>query len=146
MARIEQGQDEQKAYDYNASIIAQNTNNQVVAEQEKTTARIGAQATSYAASGVDITSGSPLLIMAATAARGAQQSAQIEEAGTSEANLQRYYGSVAAFGGTMAGIGSFLSGVAGQSTAYAKATNNPSPSAGPNYPHPSWSGGGVIFD
>lgn len=38
----------------------------------------------YAASGVDIASGSPLLIMAAARARGALQGEQIEEAGTEQ--------------------------------------------------------------
>ena len=69
--------------------------------------------------------------MAATAARGAVQGKQIEEAGTEEATLERYYGKIAAFSGTMGGIGSFLSGVSKAATAYSGAMGNiPSPSAG----------------
>ena len=125
--KIEQGQEEQKAYDYNAAITMLNTANQVEANQQKFTERIGQQASGYAAAGVDIASGSPLLIMAATAARGAEEGEQIEQAGSEEAALQRYYGKIAAFGGTMSGIGSFLSGVSSAATGYTKATLNPIP-------------------
>lgn len=128
--KIDQGQQEKKAYDYNADIVTLNTANQVQADTQKFTERIGKQAVAYAGAGVDIASGSPLLIMAATAARGAQEGEQIEEAGTEEAALQRYYGKIAAFGGTMSGIGSFLSGVSQAATQYSTATMTPTP-AGP---------------
>lgn len=129
--KIESGKQQQAADDYNADVTLLNTANKVQANQQATSARVGAQASAYAAAGVDITSGSPLLIMAATAARGGVEGAQIEEAGTQEAALQRYYGKIAAFGGTMAGIGSFLSGVSSAATGYAKGTSNPIPSVGP---------------
>lgn len=129
--KIKQGQEQQKAYDYNADITTLNTDNQMVTNQQNFTERIGKQASAYAASGVDITSGSPLLIMAATAARGGQQGEQIDQAGTEEAAMQRYYGKIAAFGGTMSGIGSFLNGVSADASAYTKTTNNPTPSVGP---------------
>lgn len=131
--KIEQGKEQQQAYDYNADIVKLNTANEVEANQQKTTARIGAQATAYAGAGVDITSGSPLLIMAATAARGAQQGEQIKEAGDEQSSLDRYYGKIAAFGGTMSGIGSFLSGVSGASASYGKFLNNPTPTAAPAF-------------
>lgn len=120
-----EGKQQQKAYDYNADITTLNTANKVQANTQTFTERVGRQATAYAGAGVDISSGSPLLIMAATAARGAQQGEQILEAGTEEAALQRYYGKIAAFGGTMSGIGSFLSGVSGAATQYATATATP---------------------
>jgi hypothetical protein len=123
--KIDQGQEEKKAYDYNADITLQNTSNEVVANQQKFSDRIGQQASTYASSGVDIQSGSPLLIMAATAARGGQQGEQIEQAGTEEAALQRYYGKIAAFGGTLSGIGAFLNGISSDATAYKVATATP---------------------
>lgn len=130
--KVDAGQQEKKAYDYNAAITTLNTGNQVEAIQQRFAQRIGMQAATYAASGVDITSGSPLLIMAATAARGAQEGEQVLQAGTEEAALQRYYGKIAAFGGTMSGIGAFLNGVSSAATAYTKGTNNPIPTpAGP---------------
>lgn len=129
--KIISGQQQQQAYDYNADVTTINTSNQVVANQQKFSELVGRQATGYAGAGVDIASGSPLLIMAATAARGAQQGEQIEEAGTEEANLQRYYGKIAAFTGTMSGIGSFLQGMTSDLSAYGKLTNNPTPTPPP---------------
>jgi hypothetical protein len=126
--KYEQGQQQQKAYDYNAAVTTLNTANKVEANTQTFAERMGRQATAYAGAGVDIASGSPYLIMLATAARGAQQSEQIEEAGTEEAALQRYYGKIAAFGGTMSGISSFLNGVSADASAYTKGTFNPSSS------------------
>lgn len=123
----ESGQQQKKAYDYNADITLSNMRSQTVANTEKYTSRIGTQASRYAASGVDITSGSPLLIMAITAGRGGQQNEEIEQQGTEEANLQRYYGKVAAFSGTMTGIGSFLNGISKDATTWSSA--NPTPSS-----------------
>lgn len=130
--KIEQGQEQQKAYDYNAAVAVQNAANQDAASKQKFAERIGTQASAYAASGVDIQSGSPLLIMAATAARGGREGEQIEEAGDEQSVLDRYYGKMAAFGGTLSGIGSFLNGVSSAATSYGKVLSNPTPTpAGP---------------
>jgi hypothetical protein len=127
----ESGQKQKAADDYNADTTLENMRDSVAANQQKFSSLVGTQAGRYAAAGVDIASGSPLLIMAATAARGAQKSEQIEEAGTEEAAMQRYYGKIAAFSGTMSGIGSFLSGLTKVSTAYQRATDpTPSPTGG----------------
>jgi len=109
--KIMSGQEQKSAYDYNAQVTLDNMQSQMVANQQKTSDRTGKQASAYAASGVDIASGSPLLVMAATAARGSQEGSEVEEAGTEEAAMQRYYGRIAAFSGTMSGIGSFMSGM-----------------------------------
>lgn len=134
VGKVISGQEQKQAYDYNADITTINTNNKVAANEQSFATLVGRQAIAYAGSGVDITKGSPLLIMAATAARGAQQGEQIEQAGTEEAALQRYYGKVAAFSGTMSGIGAFLSGMTGDLSAYQKATSNPYPSTWNNVP------------
>lgn len=133
--KIQQGKQQQEAYDYNAAVTTLNTADKVQASTQRFTQLKGKQATGYAGAGVDITSGSPLLIMAATAARGGQEAAQLEEAGTEEATMQRYYGKIAAFGGTMSGIGAFLSGVSGDASAFTKATNNPTASTPPFIPY-----------
>lgn len=132
--KVISGQQQKSAYDYNASITDINTENQVVANQQKFSKLVGKQASVYSASGVDIASGSPLLIMAATAARGGQQGEEIEQAGSEEAALQRYNGKIAAFSGTISGIGSFLSGMTTDLSSYAKLNNNPSPTADPLNP------------
>jgi hypothetical protein len=136
VGKIVSGQQQKAAYDYNADVTTLNTSNEVVANQQKFSELAGRQASAYAGAGVDIASGSPLLIMAATAARGAQQGEQIEEAGTEQSALQRYYGKIAAFTGTMSGIGSFLQGMTSDLSAYGKLTNNPTPSSVP--PTPSY--------
>lgn len=132
VGKIVGGFQQQKAYDYNADVTELNTANQVVANQQKFSALVGRQATAYAGAGVDIASGSPLLIMAATAARGGQEGEQIEQSGSEEAALQRYYGKMAAFSGIAGGIGSFLSGMTQDVSAYARTTNAPAPSVSPD--------------
>jgi len=121
--QYQSGQATRSAYDYNADITLQNMRDQVEANTQQYAVLRGRQAATYAASGVDIASGSPLLIMAATAAQGAREAKRIEEAGTEEAALQRYYGKIAAFGGTMGGIGTFLQGITKSSLGYWQATS-----------------------
>lgn len=129
--KYQQGQGEKAAYDYNADITLENMRQKIQTNTENFTGLVGRQATAYAGAGVDIASGSPLLIMAATAARGGKQGEMIRQSGTEEANLQRYYGKLAAWGGTMAGIGSFLSGISNAAAGYESATAKlPKPSAG----------------
>lgn len=130
--KIEEGKQQQAGFDYKAKVDVLNAAEQSGATEQKFAERVGAQASAYAASGVDITSGSPLLIMAATAARGAREGEQIVEAGNEQSKLDLYYGKMAAFGGTMSGIGSFLSGVTSAATSYGKFIDNPTPTpAGP---------------
>lgn len=105
------GQQQKQAYDYNAAVAIQKMQNQMESSEAKYSTLVGKQAASYAKSGVDIASGSPLLIMAHTALMSGREQASEAEAGTEEANLQRYYGRVAAFEGTIGGITSFVSGL-----------------------------------
>jgi hypothetical protein len=111
IGQYEAGQEQKAAYNYNADITLQNMQAQMIASQQKYSELVGRQASAYARAGVDVASGSPLLVMAATAARGAQEGEEIKQAGTEEANLQRYYGKIAAWQGEMGGIGSFLTGM-----------------------------------
>ena len=125
IGQYEAGQEQKGADDYNAAITLQNMSAKMVASQQQYSALVGKQASAYAASGVDIASGSPLLVMAATAARGGAQAEQIEQQGTEEAALQRYYGKVAAFSGTMGGIGTFLGGITKGISQYEMLTMQP---------------------
>ena len=115
------GKQEQAGFDYNAEIDLLNMDNQMVANQQRYTQLVGKQATAYAASGVDITRGSPLLMMAATAGRGGRQAAEIYEAGTEQSALDKYYGKIAAWRGTVGGVGTFLSGISRSATGYLSA-------------------------
>jgi hypothetical protein len=122
----EAGQAEEAAYDYNAAITLENMRSTMRASQQKYSELVGRQATAYARAGVDITSGSPLLMMTATAARGGAQAAEISTAGNEQAALQKYYGKLAAWKGTFGGIGTFLKGMSSSAMDYLK-INPPTP-------------------
>ena len=115
------GQQEQAAFNYNADTAMLNAGNEMLATEQRYSQLVGKQAAAYAASGVDITKGSPLLMMAATAGRGGRQQAEEYQTGSEEATLQRYYGRLAAFRGTIGGIGRFLSGISGAAGDFVKA-------------------------
>lgn len=118
------GQAQQKAYDYNAALYEQ----AAVAEKKKATyeeeiARsrlkklIGTQKALYAKAGVDISSGSPLLVMAETAGQGEKDIRMIRYGGDvkaveqrNRATLARFYGSSASKLATISAAGQALSG------------------------------------
>ncbi len=127
--QYESGQQQKQAYDYDAAMTLEKMRQQVQTSEAKYSNLIGKQATAYAAAGVDIASGSPLLVMAHTAAQGGVEAASETESGTEEAALQRYYGKVAAFQGTIGGISTFISGLS-KSTLSAASILGPSSSYG----------------
>ena len=110
-SQIAAGKQEEKGYDYNASVDEVNASNAIVSVEQRYSQIVGKQAAAYSAAGVDITRGSPLLMMAATAGRGGRQSEEILQSSNQDAALQRYYGKLAAWRGTIGGVGSFLSGI-----------------------------------
>lgn len=122
LSQREAGIQQQRAYDYNANVDLIDTNERLVANEQQYSELVGRQATAYAAAGVDITRGSPLLMMAATAGRGGRQAEQISEAGNEQATLERYYGQLAAYRGTIGGIGTFLSGLGADTATFIKNT------------------------
>jgi hypothetical protein len=122
MGEADAGKQQQAGYDYNAQVDLNNMSNDMVANEQKYSALVGKQATAYAASGVDITRGSPLLMMAATAGRGGRQAEEIYQSGTEASTLEEYYGKVAAWKGQVAGIGTFLSGMSKSVQGYLSAT------------------------
>ena len=140
MGEADAGKQQQAGYDYNAQVDLNNMSNDMVANEQRYSALVGKQATAYAASGVDITRGSPLLMMAATAGRGGKQAAQIYEAGTEEANLERYYGKIAAWKGKLQGIGTFLGGMSKSATGYLNATGY----TGSSDPFSNYDTGGAV--
>ena len=72
---------------------------------------MGRQRSAYGKAGVDLASGSPLLIAVDTAAQAEEEFTRIHEAGLQTAALDKYYGDEAAFSGTMGGVGQFLTGL-----------------------------------
>lgn len=111
LGQYETGQQQKQAYDYNAAVTIDQMQLQMQMSQAKTQALTGKRASQYAKAGVDISSGSPLLMMAHAASQGAKEQESEYQAGTQQAALDKYYGKVAAFQGTVGGIGSFISGL-----------------------------------
>ena len=110
-AQMQGGQAQQGAYNYNANITRQNMMEKAEYTTDKYTALIGRERSLYAKAGVDISSGSPLLVAMDTAANETSEVGRIRQAGMEEASLEEFYGREAAFSGTMGGIGTFLSGL-----------------------------------
>lgn len=109
--QYQQGQQSKAAYDYNADVAVLQAEEQMQNSEARYTEIKGRQASAYARAGVDIASGSPLLIMAHTAAQGSVEQEREYQAGQEKSALLKYEGKVAAFEGTMGGISSFLGGL-----------------------------------
>jgi hypothetical protein len=120
LGQYESGQEQKAAYDYDAAMTKEAAQQKQRTSEANFSNLIGKQATAYAASGVDISSGSPLLVMAHTAAQGAVEQVSEAEAGDQQAAIQRYEGKVAAYSGTVGGISSFLSGMTSSGLGIAK--------------------------
>ena len=120
VGQYQSGQAQKAAYNYNAAVALEQSEEQMHTSEEKYSALIGRQASLYAKAGVDIASGSPLLVMAHTAAQGAEEQEGERGAGEEQASMQRYYGKVAAYTGTIGGITSFLSGLSSSSLSAVK--------------------------
>lgn len=73
---------------------------------------LGRQRVLYAKAGVDISSGSPLEIMASTAGQGEREALMIRRQGVENAKMLRWYGSVARKAGRMAFYSGMASGAA----------------------------------
>jgi len=71
---------------------------------------LGRQRVLYAKAGVDISSGSPLEIMASTAGQGEREALMIRRQGTEQAKMLRWYGKVAKKAGRMAFYSGMTSG------------------------------------
>ena len=117
--QYQSGQEQKAAYDYDAQVALQQARQAQQTSEAKYSNLVGRQASAYARAGVDVASGSPLLVMAHTAARGGVEQASEAESGDEQAALQRYYGKIAAFQGTVGGISSFISGLSKAGTSVA---------------------------
>jgi len=122
--QYQSGQAQEKAYKFNAAIAEQDaTAERKKALYEESQARfrlkqlMGTQRTLYAKAGVDLSSGSPLMVLADTAARGEEDIQMIRYGGDvavaqqrNRASLARFYGSQAGKAGTIGAFGSAASG------------------------------------
>lgn len=111
IGQYQSGQAQKAAYNYNAAVTLEQMQEKEQTSEAKYSQIAGKQVSAYAKAGVSIASGSPLLIMAHTAAQGGQEQEREQQAGTEQASLDQYYGKVAAWSGTTGGISSFLTGL-----------------------------------
>jgi hypothetical protein len=111
IGQYQQGQAQRAAYEQNAEIIKQNTEEKQMESEAKYANLLGKQRSLYAKAGVDISSGSPLLVMAATAMQEGEESASIKEAGEMAAAQQQFAGDVAAFQGDTGAMSTFVTGL-----------------------------------
>jgi hypothetical protein len=128
IAQYKKGQGESAAYDYNANVALEKMKQDEEASAYKFSALMGKQRSLYAKAGVDITSGSPLLVLADTAMQAEEERQRIEYAGETSAQLQKYYGDVAEYTGKVGAGTTFLTslGRAGLGyTAAQKGINSP---------------------
>jgi len=129
----QQGKAEQAGYDYNAQVATAN------AETAKTKAYLdenqqrdrlkrlmGTQRTLYAKAGVDLTSGSPLMVLADTASEGEKTALNIRYGGEvsaaeqfNQAQIDRFYGSQASSAGTLKAVSTVLTGLGSTGMGYA---------------------------
>jgi hypothetical protein len=142
--QYEQGQEKEGAYDYNSQISLDQMQQKMQTSEAKYSNLIGKQATAYARAGVDIASGSPLLMMAHTAAQSGVEQESESQAGTEEAELQKYYGKVAAWSGTIGGISTAIAGLSQAGMMASMSMNSSSYGTVPTVPQsmaPTGSGG-----
>jgi hypothetical protein len=133
--QYEQGQEQKSADDYNAQVTLDQMQQKMQTSEAKYSNLIGKQATAYARAGVDIASGSPLLMMAHTAAQSGKEQMSEAQAGDQEAALQRYYGKVAAWSGTIGGISTAISGLSRAGMTAATSMNSSSYGTVPSAPN-----------
>ncbi len=118
VGQYRQGQLQKAGYDYNAKVAREKAAYEEAQSREKLRSLLGTQRALYAKAGVDISSGSPLLVMADTAAKGEEEAQMIKAGGRQESALQRMYGRSAARAGLWGGTSSFMSGLAQAGTQY----------------------------
>jgi hypothetical protein len=83
----------------NAKTIELNAVKEEKSVRTQTRRTLASQRSLYAKAGVDLSSGSPLLIMSESAAEGERNAMNIRWQGVNEGNLMRYYGRQAAKAG-----------------------------------------------
>jgi hypothetical protein len=127
------GQQQKAAQEFNEKVYQRDAEAQKVKNKyEEGLARdrlkrlIGQQRTLYAKAGVDLSSGSPLMVLADTQMQGEQDINMIRYGGDVEvsksrnrATLARFYGNQAGTSGTLSAIGTAFSGFSKAASGYA---------------------------
>jgi len=118
--QYQQGQAQAAASEYNAEAAEQKGKYEESQARLRLRHLLGTQRALYGKAGVDITSGSPLLVMADTAAKGEMEALNIRRGYQTEAGLDRFYGKQYKRAGLIGGASSFLTGLGQAGTEYAR--------------------------
>lgn len=139
-AQYQAGRSQQKAYEYQAEVskregeLSQAAANMEAASierqgaQEEDIARqrlrvlLGRQRSLYAKAGVDLSTGSPLTVLAATAAEGEQDALTIRASAEEQAAITRYQGRIGQYRSGLEAEGSRFSGRSARLTGKTQAT------------------------
>jgi hypothetical protein len=111
VGKYQAGKTAEEVGEYNARVIEDKTQQEEAASRDRLRLLMGRQRALYAKAGVDLGSGSPLLVMTETAMRGEEEAQRIRASGQGEAALTRAGGESAYKSGTIGGISDFLGGV-----------------------------------
>jgi hypothetical protein len=121
------GRARQLGYDYNAQLAVEKAKYEAELSAEKFERLKGKQTALYAKAGVDIGSGSPLLVVADTASQEKEEMSMIMQGGLSQAAIDRFYGGISRYegdvakrGATMTGMTTFLTGLGQAGAQYAR--------------------------
>lgn len=112
------GESQAQAYEYNARVTEREAAQGEYESRERLRKLMGTQRSLYAKAGVDITSGSPLMQLAITAAEGEREALSIRQSGKEQATLDRFYGRQAKQAGRVGATSTFLTGLGNAGTSY----------------------------
>lgn len=108
--KYEEGVQKERGYEAQADLTMAETQQKEQDARKRLDLLLGRQRALYAKAGVDLASGSPLLVMTETAKEGGEEISRIKQGGEYEAEMYRMYGEQAYQSGIMGGISEFLSG------------------------------------
>jgi hypothetical protein len=116
-AQKQAGEDEKTAYNMRAAATLRQGAQEEDIARSKLAKLLASQRALYAKAGVDISSGSPLTVMADTASEGEKEALSIRFGAKEDARLQRFYGATASAAGRRQGTSTLITGLgaAGQS-------------------------------
>ncbi|MCX8013832.1 MAG: hypothetical protein N3A02_06040 [Rectinema sp.] len=113
ISQIRMGSLERDIRNYNANAIMENAAAEAEASNAEFMRLLGQQRNLYGASGVDVSSGSPLMTYMATMMAQSREQSAIMNSAARQARLQRIYGRSAMTSGVMTGMQSFITGLGG---------------------------------
>ena len=109
--QMKAGRAEEAASEYNAQLAEQKAFEEETASRERLKKLMARQRALYAKAGVDIASGSPLLVLADTRDEGEDEAMAIRYGGSATASQQRFMGRQARRGANIGATGTFLTGL-----------------------------------